>query len=176
MSEEWKPIIGYENLYLISNKGRVKALEKYYKCNNEGIKFREEGILKAGRSNNHYLQVVLSNKGISKNKRIHRLVAEHFIPNPENKSVVNHKNGIKTDNNVENLEWVTKRENEKHAQYNNLLATEFKNSMTKVSNSDVLKIRELRKKGYLLKDLSRIFNISKSHISSIINNKKRTHV
>lgn len=173
---EWKPIKNYETLYKVSNNGDVISLEKVYIGNKGGVHHKKEQFLKPGISMSGYLGVVLCDKGINKNARIHRLVAEAFIPNPYNKPVVNHINGIKTDNRVKNLEWVTKRENEEHAKINNLLAVNSKNSMTKFKESDVLKMRQLRKKGFLLKKLCSMFNISKGHLSDIINNKKRTYV
>ena len=97
--EEWKDIKGYEGLYQISNKGRVKSLG-----NN---KTKKEKILKP-RKCNGYFSVRLCKKGEKpKPFDIHRLVAEHFLPNPDNLPVVNHKDENKLNNNVENLEWCT---------------------------------------------------------------------
>lgn len=104
MKEEWRDIIGYEGLYKISNLGNVYSY-KYNRC------------LKP--SGDDYLHVSLSKNKKVRPHNIHRLVAQAFIPNPENKPQVNHIDGNKCNNKVGNLEWVTATENTIHA-YNNL--------------------------------------------------------
>lgn len=109
--EIWKPIEGYEGLYEISNLGRVKSLGR---TNRGGTK--PEKIMRQQKQWTGYLQLGLTGlDGKQRYKKVHRLVATAFIPNPENKPMVNHKNGIKDDNRVENLEWVTASENHLHA-------------------------------------------------------------
>lgn len=112
MIEIWKPVKGFEN-YEVSNLGQVKSLN-YNRT--KGTK-----ILKPGMDTNGYLQVHLSKNGKHYAKSIHRLVAEAFIPNIDNKPEVNHIDGNKQNNKVENLEWVTRRENNKHAYDTGLL-------------------------------------------------------
>ena len=118
--EIWKDIKGYEGLYQVSNCGRVKALTKfnnYYNSiyNELKTRIRKERIITFRKTNNNYLQVQLWKNSKRKNCLVHRLVAQSFIPNPENKPQVNHIDGNKQNNNVENLEWATRNENMKHA-------------------------------------------------------------
>lgn len=118
MQEEiWKDISNYEGLYQISNLGRVKTLARKINCQGR-IHNLKEKILKDAPDSAGYRLVVLCKNGTKKTHRIHRLVAEAFISNPDNKKLVNHKNLIKHDNNLSNLEWNTYRENLIHSYLN----------------------------------------------------------
>ena len=112
MIEEWRVIEGYEGRYEVSNIGRVKNTK--HPCKGD-----EPGIMKPFMTfgpSGEYLRLALKNPDGSQNKHpVHRLVAKAFIPNPENKPFINHKNGIRNDNRVINLEWCTASENAKHA-------------------------------------------------------------
>ena len=102
VNEIWRDIKDYPN-YMVSNLGNVKSL-----CNN---KTRKEKIIKKGKDSGGYLFVNLHKKGKVKYYYVHRLVAEVFMPNPDNKPCIDHINTDKTDNSVENLRWVTHKEN-----------------------------------------------------------------
>lgn len=106
--EEWKNIEGYEEKYLISNLGNIKSL--YDKNMNP-----REKILKLRKGKSGYLYCNLWKGSKSKTVKPHRLVAQHFLENVNNLPCVNHKNGIKTDNRLENLEWCTSKDNTRHA-------------------------------------------------------------
>ena len=108
MKEEWKPIEGYEGLYEVSNMGRVKSLNYRHTG--------KERILKGGDDGYGYLCVNLCKDGKANKGKIHRLVAQAFLENPQNLPEVNHKNEDKTDNRVENLEWCTKQYNIEYSQ------------------------------------------------------------
>ena len=120
MQEIWKDISGYEGLYQVSNLGRIKSLSRTignrYKCNIRNQK--ENRIIKPCKKDNQYLYVSLTKNRKRNNKYIHRLVAEAFLPRIDGKNVVNHKDYDVTNNAVENLEWVTQRENIKHSAIN----------------------------------------------------------
>ena len=109
--EIWKDIKDYEGIYQISSLGNVKRLAYKIKnpaprANGSMLNF-EEHLLKPRIITHGYLSVALYKNGIRKDYKLHRLVAQHFIPNPENKPEVNHKDENKTNNCVDNLEWCT---------------------------------------------------------------------
>ena len=95
---EWKPVVGYENEYKVSSDGRVFALKRKY-------------FLKPTNTVNGYFKVNLSKNNKASNCRIHKLVAEAFIPYTENKPCIDHIDGNKTNNNASNLRWATQTEN-----------------------------------------------------------------
>ena len=153
--EEWRSIKDYEGYYEVSNKGRVRS------------KYR---ILKPQLQANGYYSVRLSKNNIVQMKRVHRLVAETFIANPCNRNQVNHIDGNKLNNNVENLEWVTPSENTQHSYDNNLQKKPVGvlNSQAKLNWEKVREIRALKDK-YSRKELAQLFNVSVGTIGDIIN-------
>ena len=110
--EIWKDIEGYEGIYQVSNLGRIKSLERE-EITNGAVKrrIRKEKILCPHPNGEGYPSVVLSKNGRMKTFKVHRLVAEAFIPNPENKPFIDHINRNKTNNTINNLRWCTGKEN-----------------------------------------------------------------
>lgn len=113
--EEWRDIKGYECVYQVSNKGRIRSLDRYGKHSENTVRKLKGQILKPFPVQAGYLAIYLCNKDGKKSFRVHRLVAFAFLPNPELKQEVNHKDGNRQNNNADNLEWVTKSENQTHS-------------------------------------------------------------
>lgn len=113
--ELWKDIPNFEGLYQASTDGEIRSLEHIRK-NGTGQYLHTGKTLKQ-KLTNGYLSIRLSKNGVAKTYRVNRLIASTFIPNPDNKRTVNHINGIKTDNRVENLEWATDKEQAIHRHY-----------------------------------------------------------
>lgn len=121
-SEEWKPVVGYEGLYEVSSMGRVKSLKRTITGKNGQIYEVEEKLLTQSTITGGYLYVTLSDHGECRSYPVHRLVATAFIPNPGNLSDVNHKNENKTNNSVDNLEWMSHKDNLNYGTYKERMA------------------------------------------------------
>lgn len=134
--EQWKDIEGYEGLYQVSSLGRIKSLKAWRGNKYKSLYINVEKIIKLSKEKSGYLKVVLHNKNKKQNKRVHRLVAEAFIPNPYNYKCINHKDCNKENNNIDNLEWCTQRYNVVHAINNDLRKFEYKGKNAKYINYD----------------------------------------
>jgi hypothetical protein len=167
--ERWKEIKNYEDCYEISDLGRVRRT----KASPQGKTYIGK-ILKPRIGKTGYYQARLHKNGVTKFLYTSRLVAEAFIPNPDNKPDVNHKNGIKSDNSATNLEWVTKSENMQHAIKNGLwnAARGEHTGSNKLTESEVLEIRRLAKQGISQYVLSAKFGVAPSTIFFIKTKKK----
>lgn len=132
--ETWRPVLGYEGEYEVSNRGRVRSLDRNINYRN-GQSRRVKGKILTHTLNRGYPSVTLWRNQSQVCKKIHRLVSEAFIENPSNKTQVNHKDGNKTNNYAENLEWVTPKENQRHA---------FKTGLNKNSHARVLNSLQVR--------------------------------
>jgi hypothetical protein len=163
--EIYKKIIGYENYY-ISNMSNV------INAKNNKTKLLKIYIPKDG-----YSSIVLYKNNNRKMFNIHRLVALAFIPNPQNKPCVNHINGIKNDNRIENLEWCSYSENEIHSK--NILNKKYngvkgvKNHNNKLKERDVF---EIRKSNLSQRTLAKKYNVCKSTIKKILDRKSWNHI
>ena len=162
--ERWKEIKEYP-CYLISNKGQVKSL-----------KFGKEKILKGGIDTRGYRMVPLRNKEGRKNMLVHRLVAKAFLSLNIDKPFVNHVNGIKTDNRLENLEWCTQKENVRHSWDNNLCSSKsgVLNGRAILTEKDVIEIKAIV--GSNRAEIARKYNVSWSCINSILNGKNWSNI
>lgn len=168
--EIWKDIPGYENVYQVSTHGRLKSLEKKTTTWN-GTKTWPETIISPILQKSGYYHVGLWKNQKCKQSRLHRLVAEAFIPNddPKNKTQVNHKNELKHDNHVDNLEWVTPKEN-----------TNYGNCISKRSKSRAVPVDQYSLNGEYITTFSSQAEANTylgkakndSHISSCCNGKQ----
>lgn len=175
--EIWKDIIGYEGYYQVSSFGNVKSLDRLVKHWTGSYKIQKGILLNPIKTKQGYIRTSFRLKGTRKFYFIHRLVCLMFIPNPENKPQVNHINGIKTDNRVENLEWCTDKENKIHSIENNLkkMPKGEANTGSKLKNEDIIRIRELNQ--YISQtEISKTYNVSQSLIHRIVKKKIWKHI
>jgi len=136
-TEIWKPINGYNGYYEVSNLGRVRSVTRKIERTSPNDITKKRLFTYTGKlvpfwlTKKGYCRLTICINGICKKHQVHRLVADAFIPNNENKAQVNHINCIKTDNRVENLEWVSNYENYLHSVENGLQVNSLKNLLKK---------------------------------------------
>jgi NUMOD4 motif len=163
-NEQWRAIVGYEGLYEVSDKGRIKSLSKYTAITKYK---RKERIIKPICVGAGYFRVALRKNNIREDCYIAHIVAKAFIPNPENKPEVNHIKGEnKWDNSIANLEWMTRNENVNHAIQNGLM--KIPRRRRKISSLEtVMEIRRKLEAGAKNKDMAVEYGVNKTIISSL---------
>lgn len=164
MAEEiWKDVEGFEGYYKVSNRGRFLRVSPYRYGKNERL-LNPVNLF-------GYLRVSMTKGGDFKQAThpAHRLVARAFIPNPENKPFINHINGVKSDNRVENLEWCTQSENMKHAIETGLFvaARGERQANAKLKTTEVVEIKHLLASNESPVGISKIYKVSKQTILDI---------
>lgn len=166
--EEWRDVIGYEGLYEVSNKGRVRSRQKWGRSGDSGNATR---ILSPGNVRG-YLQLNLAKDGIHKSGLVHRLVAMAFIglpPTPDHQ--VNHKDFDKSNNVPENLEWVTQTENNIYSK-DVIPRNRGERNHSKLTETQVLEIRALQAKGATYGQLASHYGVSTQTIFCIVKYRK----
>ena len=170
MREVFEDVIGYEESYQISDKGRI-----FTKRRLDGNRIIYGRELHPQITEDGYLKVGLTKNSETKRFYVHRLVAQHFIENPQNLPQVNHKDGNKFNNEVSNLEWCTKRQNQEHAVRNSLMQHGEARPSAKLTEKDVLEIYKL--KGVLpAKEIAAHYGVSKNTINVILRGKKWSYL
>jgi hypothetical protein len=165
INEIWIDIKNYEGIYQISNFGNVKSIMRIGK-HNKGRKWqiRKERTLKNRNDGRGYYSVILYKGNTKISYRIHRLVAKAFIPNINNRPEINHKDGNKQNNNVDNLEWCTRKENTSHARQNGLYP---KNARRLFNKNTVENIKSMIKQGFLNRYIADKLNTNIQNIRNI---------
>ena len=157
--ETWKAIAGYEGIYEVSDLGRVRSL-----------KYGKEKILKPGKNQGGYLHVVLCKDGQSKTITVHRLVADAFVPNPNNLETINHKDEVKTNNTVTNLEWMSQKDNLNYGTRNKRVGEALSKQVQMFDKST----GELLATFPSLAEAERVTEINQGNISSCCNGKYKS--
>jgi len=172
MQETWKPIQGFEGRYEVSSFGRFKALRRplVYKDGRHG--WLDEKMIKGSIGNHGYYSIVLDSKT---RKLAHRIVAETFLGHQEYRLTVNHKDGNKTNNRVDNLEWATYKENNNHARQKSLNKQHGeKTNLSKYSDQFINSVRNVYVKySPSYEELGRLFGLTGCHARQIVLNLTR---
>lgn len=160
IKEEWKDIEGYFGLYQISNLGNIKSL------GNGNSNNSKEKILKTAKLKNNYLRVILSKDGKRKTHLVHRLVAEAFIPNPNNYEQINHRDEQKTNNASSNLEWCTPKQNTNYGTRNQRVAEKLSKQVICVETGKIY---------HSIQQIQRQLGFAHQCISAVCTGKRKTY-
>ena len=180
-NEIFFPIKGYENFYEVSNWGRVKSMKKIiFLWNSYAYHARhyKERILKIQNNVDGYNVIRLCKNATCKQFRVGRLVATTFIENPHYKPEVNHKNGNKKDDRIDNLEWCTSSENQKHAIKIGLQKPKKgeQHPHSRLTEKQVKEIREMKATNHTTYYIAHCFCISEGHVRDIVARKAWKHI
>lgn len=165
MEEIWKDVVDFGGYYEVSSLGRIRSVSRIVTVGNRSWVMPSK-IRKASKNKYGYLIINFRVGGENTTCILHRVVAKAFIPNPNHLPEVNHKNGIKSDNNILNLEWVTSKDNVKHAWVNKLIKKPRHgpyNSKAKMSYEKITELKTLYDSGnYTLTELAKRINVSRT--------------
>ena len=176
-AEAWRPIDGYESAYSVSSRGRVKSLPRKIIRSDGQTKTIAGRILKPRKGTQGYLRVQLSQQNKPVDRYIHRLVARTFIRPPAEDEEVNHIDGDKENNCVENLEWATRRTNVDHATDTGLNPQGSQKHGSKLTEEDIREIRRrCEQAGETHQSLADDFGVSRSLVTGIVNHTRWKHV
>lgn len=170
MIEKWRPVPTLESFYEISNLGRIKSLERSIVRKDGKPMTYPSRIKKQHFDKDGYKMTSLTAEGIKTKVAVHRLVAIAFIPNPDNYPQVNHKDGNKVNNCVDNLEWCNASQNNYHAYRLGLASNKGeKNGASKLTHKKVEEIRTLYKTGrYQYKEIGELYGVTGGTVSAIV--------
>ena len=176
--EIWRDVKGYENEYSVSNSGKIKSKVRIYNYNNLSVQ-RDKQILNPSFDINGYFVVGLCKNGFMRTIKVHRIVAIGFLQNPNNLPEVNHIDGDKSNNKVENLEWSTSRDNKLHAFRLGLMVARKGSdcNLAKLTENDILEIRKISINTTLTqREIAEKYGITQQQISKIIRRQRWAHL
>ncbi len=175
MNEQWKPVVGYEGLYEVSDLGRVKSLTRTIPDKTFGTK-NITGRFLSLTPHRKYVTVRLSKNHKSINALVHRLVIQAFVGECPEGLEVCHKNGIGTDNQLSNLRYGTHKSNMSDRLEHGTSGKGSDNSQAKLTDKDIAEIKWARSFGFTHQAIADYFNVCRQTITLIINNKRWSHI
>lgn len=176
--EVWKPIQGFEEIYEISNHGRLKALPKSRKMPGNGAMKHTPEIIRKLELNQRYPRITLCKNGIEYKETIHKLVAMHFVDNPEGYTHVRHLDDNPWNPHYKNLAWGTQKMNMEDKVRNGRQRKGETMPTALLTEKEVLEIREKydKESGYTYKKLGEMYNVNKGTVGDLINRRTWKHI